>query len=186
MTRLFNFLSNVAIHHHADSKFAHSGVLILYFLLKFWLSSSRKRLNLWNQIHFRNSTAPQWYYPVECRYNTVLYDKVLHEWLQKLGQNINHMLTPYLAQTGELWGVFCEYFCLYWPGYNGTPHYLEIQTMNAYQSYSYNSNKNILISLIKDILAMACIFIHPIVNLKCFHRRCIIDKFCHLLKADGT
>ena len=28
--------------------------------------------------------------------------------------------TPYLALTGELWGVFCEDFKENWPRYNGT------------------------------------------------------------------
>ena len=27
---------------------------------------------------------------------------------------------PYLAPTGELWGVFCEYLLENWPRYNGT------------------------------------------------------------------
>ena len=31
--------------------------------------------------------------------------------------------TPYLALTGELWGVFCEYLWGYWPYYNGTALY---------------------------------------------------------------
>ena len=30
---------------------------------------------------------------------------------------------PYLALTGELWGVFCEYFWENWPRYNGTALY---------------------------------------------------------------
>ena len=31
--------------------------------------------------------------------------------------------TPYLALTGELWGVFCEYLWEMWPRYNGTALY---------------------------------------------------------------
>ena len=31
--------------------------------------------------------------------------------------------TPYLALSGELWGVFCEYFWENWPHYNGTTQY---------------------------------------------------------------
>ena len=31
--------------------------------------------------------------------------------------------TPYLALTGELWDVFCEYFFLDWSRYNGTALY---------------------------------------------------------------
>ena len=31
--------------------------------------------------------------------------------------------TPYLALTGELWGVFCEEFGENWPRYNGTALY---------------------------------------------------------------
>ena len=33
--------------------------------------------------------------------------------------------TPYLALTGELWGVFCEDFGEYWPRYNGTALYID-------------------------------------------------------------
>ena len=32
--------------------------------------------------------------------------------------------TPYLALTGELWGVFCEDFGENWPRYNGTALYV--------------------------------------------------------------
>ena len=31
--------------------------------------------------------------------------------------------TPYLALTGELWDVFCEYFWENWPRHNGTALY---------------------------------------------------------------
>ena len=31
---------------------------------------------------------------------------------------------PYLARTGELWSVFCEYFGGNWPRYNGTALYV--------------------------------------------------------------
>ena len=34
--------------------------------------------------------------------------------------------TPYLALTGELWGVFCEYLWENWPRYNGTALYSDI------------------------------------------------------------
>ena len=33
--------------------------------------------------------------------------------------------TPYLALTGELWGVFCEYLWENQPRYNGTALYLD-------------------------------------------------------------
>ena len=32
--------------------------------------------------------------------------------------------TPYLALTGELWGVLCEYLWQNWPRYNGTALYV--------------------------------------------------------------
>ena len=32
--------------------------------------------------------------------------------------------TPYLALTGELWGVFCEYLRENQPRYNGTALYM--------------------------------------------------------------
>ena len=31
---------------------------------------------------------------------------------------------PYLALTGELWGVYCEDFCENWPRYNGNAFYI--------------------------------------------------------------
>ena len=34
--------------------------------------------------------------------------------------------TPYLALTGELWGVFCEYFWEHWTRYNDTALYIHI------------------------------------------------------------
>ena len=33
--------------------------------------------------------------------------------------------TPYLAQSGELWGVFCEYLWENWPRYSSTTLYFE-------------------------------------------------------------
>ena len=33
--------------------------------------------------------------------------------------------TPYLALTGDLWGVFCEYLWKNWPRYNGTALYVK-------------------------------------------------------------
>ena len=33
-------------------------------------------------------------YTVECRYNMVQYSKILHKWLQELGQNITQMVDP--------------------------------------------------------------------------------------------
>ena len=35
-----------------------------------------------------------------------------------------HKGTPYLALTGELWGVFCKYLWEKWPRYNGTALHL--------------------------------------------------------------
>ena len=34
--------------------------------------------------------------------------------------------TPYLALTGELWDVFCEYLWETWPRYNGATLYKEL------------------------------------------------------------
>ena len=35
-----------------------------------------------------------------------------------------HKNTPYV--TGEVWGVFCEYFCENWARYYGTTLYLSL------------------------------------------------------------
>ena len=52
----------------------------------------------------------------------------LHTSLQEVRQTINQRLnqkdTPYLALTGEVWGVFREYFGWNWPRYNGTTQYI--------------------------------------------------------------
>ena len=40
------------------------------------------------------------------------------------------MDTPYLALTGELWGVYCEDFGETWPRYNGTALYMTLGEMN--------------------------------------------------------
>ena len=37
--------------------------------------------------------------------------------------------TPYLALTGELWGVICEDFGEKWPRYNGSALYWAINQM---------------------------------------------------------
>ena len=65
---------------------------------------------------------------VECRNNAVQYCKILHKYLQEVRQIINQMLnpqknSPYLAPTGELWGVFCEYLWENWPRYYGAALY---------------------------------------------------------------
>ena len=62
---------------------------------------------------------------VQCRYNDVWDNMILHTSLQELRTNFNQRLnlqknTPYLALTGELWDGFCEYFGENWPHYNGT------------------------------------------------------------------
>ena len=41
--------------------------------------------------------------------------------------------TPYLALTGEIWGVFCEYFWENWPHYNGTALYTVVCHYNTVQ-----------------------------------------------------
>ena len=65
---------------------------------------------------------------VECRCNAVQYNKILHKWLQR-HRRISircwiHKDTPYLALTGELWGIFCEYLWENWPRFNSTAPYL--------------------------------------------------------------
>ena len=46
--------------------------------------------------------------------------------------------TPYLALTGELWGVYCEDFGENWPRYNGTTLYtpkIPYNTMHTLSLY---------------------------------------------------
>ena len=67
--------------------------------------------------------------------------------------------TPYLALTGELWGVFCEYLWENQPRYNGTAlyfprGYLELFHSNRYLVYFQVKYKKTLTSehhgLMKD------------------------------------
>ena len=45
--------------------------------------------------------------------------------------------TPYLALTGELWGVFYEYLWENWPHYNDTALYLLSFKNNLCQAQKY-------------------------------------------------
>ena len=67
---------------------------------------------------------------VERHYNAVEYNIMLHALLQWSMRNINEFKytkgTPYLALTGELWGVFCEESGENWGCYNRTVLYMEI------------------------------------------------------------
>ena len=72
----------------------------------------------------------QWalWYTVECLCNTVQYDIIFPMTLSWVKQNINQecQITnyiPYLALTGELWGVFCEDLVETWQRYNDTAIY---------------------------------------------------------------
>ena len=47
--------------------------------------------------------------------------------------------TPYLALTGELWGVFCEYLWENWPRYNGNTLYMVLLTVSLEAWFSGNS-----------------------------------------------
>ena len=60
-------------------------------------------------------------YGVQCRYNTIQYNMILHKSLRWLWQNVDEGLNPL---TGELWGVFCEDLGETWPSYNGTTLYM--------------------------------------------------------------
>ena len=54
-----------------------------------------------------------------------------------------HKRHPYLALTGELWGVFCEYFGENWPWYNSTALY--ISSFNPYQCILHIHNIPVLL-----------------------------------------
>ena len=98
------------------------------------LLQSHTKSSVWHQqknqteIHFLSSKSLKvftYIYTVECYYNAVQYNKILHTSLQGLRQNINQRLNlqknnPYLALTGKLRSVFCEYIWENWLHYNGT------------------------------------------------------------------
>ena len=56
------------------------------------------------------------------RYYIRPYDNSVRKWIKYQ----NHNKTPYLALTGELWGVYCEEFGEKWPRYNGTALYFHL------------------------------------------------------------
>ena len=75
---------------------------------------------------------------VKCRYNSVQFITILHTVAAEHDSKLKHRVTvaaehdsnlkhttdiPYLALTGELWGVSCEYIGEKWPRYNGTALY---------------------------------------------------------------
>ena len=50
--------------------------------------------------------------------------------------------TPYLALTGERWGVYCEYFGENWPRYNGIV-VLPFKILAIYSIHSKTSYRQI-------------------------------------------
>ena len=76
-----------------------------------------------------NTSVSVYTYTVKCRYNAVQYNTTFNTALHRLGQDINQCeitnYTPYLALTGELWGVFCE--DRNWLRYNDTALYMEVK-----------------------------------------------------------
>ena len=61
-------------------------------------------------------------YTVGCHYNVVQYNKVQHS-----GDSISDIFThkkniPYLALSGEIWDVYCEFFCLKFDSVITAPH----------------------------------------------------------------
>ena len=67
-------------------------------------------------------------YTVECRYNGVQYNMLLHkhcsDWSRIWIRIWIHQNTPNLALTGELWCVFNEYFGVNWSRHNSTSLYI--------------------------------------------------------------
>ena len=68
-------------------------------------------------------------YTVETLYSTIYYSKYFIELnFDKSTQYValwTHKRHPYLALSGELWGVFYEYFNRNWPCYKGFLLYIE-------------------------------------------------------------
>ena len=67
-------------------------------------------------------------YTGKCRYNAVQYNKILDTSLQELriSETASTKDTTYLALTGELWCVICEYVLLNGPRYNETALYFGV------------------------------------------------------------
>ena len=68
---------------------------------------------------------------VACHYNAVQYNIILYTALQRLVQNLTRGWThkrhpPYLAHTGEPWGVFCEDVEENWRRYKSAVLYSKI------------------------------------------------------------
>ena len=61
---------------------------------------------------------------VECRYNAVKYNMILHTLPESIYHSFNQKkYIPCFALTVELWDVFCEDLRENWPRYNGTALY---------------------------------------------------------------
>ena len=48
--------------------------------------------------------------------------------------------TPYLALTGELWGVYCEDLGENWPRYSGTALYNHNKRKHVYSAKAWNNH----------------------------------------------
>ena len=74
----------------------------------------------------KQSTPKTYVYFMGCRYNAVQQNMILHTelWDSHKSEFVVTIDTPYLALTGELWGVYCEGFEGNWPRYNGTALYV--------------------------------------------------------------
>ena len=82
---------------------------------------------------------PEWN-TVECRYNVVQFyhDNIHVTGLTAAELKSNFELTtytPYLALTGELWGVCCEDFEENWPCYNATALFVGSCDGNSVSKY---------------------------------------------------
>ena len=107
-----------------------------------------------DHLNFKGSVKHIQPHTVECRYNAVQYNIVLHTSLQEVRQNINQKLNP--QKTGELWGVFRKYFVENWPRYNGTALYIAEKMQEVIEITNYILWQHI--QTIKHIQYM-CIYI---------------------------
>ena len=88
-------------------------------------------------------------YAVECCYNAVQYNAILHRalrWLkQNINQGVNHKIHP--ISRGELCGVLCEDIIQNWPSYNEL-YYICVSLRRCQPFCSgFNVSSNVVIGL---------------------------------------
>ena len=109
------------------------------------------------------------------RYNAVhcimIFIHLYSDWCRTWIRVWNRKSTPYLALTGELWGVFCENFGENWSRYNVTALYNQFPGwMNWYQK---SDSKICLQSIFPSLLSQKSVWQHCVVDTVPVYTHCL-------------